>query len=277
MSNFQYLTFNIQLRVMPDSIKTKKQFLYLILCGIFLTNAIVAEIIGAKIFSVEATLGFAPVNIQLFGNTYDFNMSAGVLNWPFVFITSDIINEYFGRSGVKKISYLTSILIAYSFLLIYMATFVTPAKFWLDVNSKDAMGNAVNINEAFNMIFRQGMQIIVASITAFLLGQILDSVIFHRIRLFTSNKMIWLRATGSTMISQLIDSFVVVFLAFYVLAPPERRWDLNNVVAVASVNYVYKALVAILLTPIIYFAHHLIDKYLGKENANQMIEEATYV
>ncbi len=262
---------------MPDSIKTKKQVLYLILCGIFLTNAIVAEIIGTKIFSVEGTLGLAPVQIHIWGNVYDFNMSAGVLNWPFVFITSDIINEYFGRSGVKKISYLTSVLIAYSFILIYMATFVTPAKFWLDVNSKDAAGNAVNINEAFNMIFRQGMQIIVASITAFILGQLLDSMIFHRIRLFTSNRMIWLRATGSTMISQLIDSFVVVTLAFYILAPAERRWTIENVIAVGSVNYLYKAIVAILLTPIIYFAHNMIDKYLGKDNANQMIDEATYV
>ena len=105
---------------MSDSIKSKKQTLYLILCGIFLTNAIVAEVIGAKIFSVEATLGIAPLQIPLFGRKFDFNMSAGVLNWPFVFITSDIINEYFGKSGVKKISYLTAILIAYSFVIIYV-------------------------------------------------------------------------------------------------------------------------------------------------------------
>lgn len=257
---------------MPDSIKTKKQYLYLILCGIFLTNAIVAEIIGAKIFSVEGTLGVSPVQIPIFGYKLDFNMSAGVLNWPFVFVTSDIINEYYGRQGVKKISYLTAILIAYSFILIYISTIVTPAQFWLDINNSDAKGKYLNIDDAYGKIFRQGLGIITGSITAFLVGQVLDSLVFHRLRLVTSNRFIWLRATGSTLVSQLIDSFVVVFIAFYLFG----NWSLTQVVAVGSVNYTYKFFVALLMTPIIYFAHNMIDKYLGKEHAHQMIEEATY-
>lgn len=257
---------------MSDSIKTKKQTLYLVLCGIFLTNAVVAEVIGAKIFSVEATLGIAPLQIPLFGQKFNFNMSAGVLNWPFVFITSDIINEYFGRNGVKKISYLTAILIAYAFIIIYISTIVSPADFWVNHNNKDKAGNFLNINDAYEIIFRQGLGIILGSITAFLVGQILDATVFHWLRKYTNNKMIWLRATGSTLVSQLIDSFVVVFIAFYVFG----NWTITEVVTTGTNNYIYKFVVAILLTPLIYLAHSIIDKYLGKEHAHQIIDEATF-
>ena len=257
---------------MPESIKTKKQTLYLILCGIFLTNAVVAEVIGAKIFSVEATLGINPLQIPLFGQKFNFNMSAGVLNWPFVFITSDIINEYYGKSGVKKISYLTAVLIAYSFIIIYLSTIVSPADFWVNHNNKDKSGQFLNINDAYGIIFRQGLGIILGSITAFLVGQILDATVFHWLRKYTNNKMIWLRATGSTLISQLVDSFVVVFIAFYLFG----NWTITEVLTTGTNNYIYKFVVAILLTPLIYLAHSLIDKYLGKEHASQVIDEAIF-
>lgn len=250
----------------------KKQNLYIVLCGVFLTNAIVAEIIGAKIFSVEGFLGLPPAQISLLGYKLDFNMSVGVLNWPFVFVTSDIINEYFGTKGVRKISYLTAALIAYSFFLIYLATILTPANFWLDLNAHDSKGNSININEGFSMIFRQGLGLIIGSISAFLFGQVLDAMVFQRLRKITNNKMIWLRATGSTLVSQLIDSFVVVYVAFYLFG----NWKIEQVFAVGSVNYIYKFFIAIAMTPIIYLVHYLIDLYLGKEHAHQMIEDATF-
>ncbi len=253
------------------SLKSKKEGLYLFLCGLFITNAIVAEIIGAKIFSVEQTLGFNPVQIPILGFTLDFNMTAGAINWPIVFIVSDIINEYYGVQGVKRISYLTAGLIAYSFILIYAATWVTPADFWLNVNAKDANGNSLDINQAFRMIFRQGLGIIIGSLLAFLVGQVLDALVFRKLRQFTQNKFIWLRATGSTLFSQLIDSFVVIFIAFFVFGD----WPIEQVLAVGSVNYIYKFIVAITLTPLIYLAHYLIDSYLGKNQSEEMIQEAT--
>ncbi|MFB0944852.1 MAG: VUT family protein, partial [Spirosomataceae bacterium] len=131
---------------------TRKQSLYIFLCCLFLTNAIVAEIVVAKIFSIEGTIGVAPLNLDILGYTLDLNMSAGVLNWPFVFIASDIINEYFGTKGVKRISYLTAAFIAYSFILIYIATILLPADFWLDVNKVDSKGNPINIDEGFKLI-----------------------------------------------------------------------------------------------------------------------------
>ena len=255
---------------------TKKQNLFLILTGIFLTNAILAEMIGVKIFSGESTLGLPPANIKLLGGyILDFNLTAGVVIWPVVFITTDVINEYFGKRGVRKISYLAAACIAFAFLVIYVITLLPPAEFWLDVNNQDPEGNPFNINFAFKKIFTQGLGIIVGSLVAFLIGQLLDVFVFQRLRKITGEKMVWLRATGSTLVSQFIDSFVVLFIAFYFLAPSESQWSLAQVLSVGIINYIYKFFVAIVLTPLIYLGHYLIDNYLGIELSEKMKDEAT--
>jgi uncharacterized integral membrane protein (TIGR00697 family) len=240
---------------------SKKDRLYAILCSVFLTNAIMAEMIGVKIFSLEKALGYHPVQWEILkGFSLDFNLTAGVVVWPIVFVTSDIINEYFGRPGVKWISYLTAILISYVFGAVYVTTQLPPADFWVAINQTDVSGHPIHINSAFATIFRQGLGIIVGSITAFLVGQILDAHAFHWIKTITGSKHLWLRATGSTLFSQLIDSFVVLFVAFYLLG----NWSLEQVTAVGIMNYIYKFSVAVLITPLLYIVHYLIDRYLGE-------------
>ena len=253
----------------------KKQMLFIVLAAIFLSNAILAEMIGVKIFSAESTLGLAPANISLLGFTLDFNLTAGAVIWPVVFLTTDIINEYFGRKGVRRISFIAAGCIAYAFLAIYIVTLLPPAPFWLDVNGTDHQGRIFDINYAFKTIFSQGLGIIIGSLTAFLIGQFLDVFVFQKIKKYTGNRMIWLRATGSTLVSQLVDSFVVLFIAFYFLAPEGSRWSFAQVTSVGIINYIYKFSVAILLTPLIYLGHYLIDRYLGRELSEQMIAEAS--
>jgi len=251
---------------------SKRTNLYIFLSAVFLTNAIIAEIIGVKIFSAETLLGVSPAQIHLFGDfVLDFNLTAGVVIWPFVFITSDIINEYFGYKGVRQISYLTAGFIAFSFLIIFAVTLLPPAQFWLEVNPKDPAGNPVNINNAFAMIFRQGLGIITGSIVAFIVAQLLDATVFQALRKITGSRKIWLRATGSTLVSQLVDSFVVLLIAFYLFG----NWSFKQVIAVAIVNYMYKFVVAVVLTPVLYLAHYLIDKYLGKEYAEELANESS--
>jgi len=254
---------------------SKKQNLFIILGAIFLTNAILAELIGVKIFSLENTLGFQPVNLNIFGYVLDFNLTAGVMIWPVVFITTDIINEYFGKAGVRKISFIAVGCIAYAFIMIWIVTKLSPAEFWLEVNGSDPTGNTFDVNFAFNKIYSQGLGIIIGSMVAFLIGQLLDVVIFQRLRKLTGEKMIWLRATGSTLISQLIDSFVVLAIAFYILAPEGSKWPFSQVMSVGTLNYIYKFVIAILLTPLIYLAHYLIDRYLGEKEAESIKEEAS--
>lgn len=246
---------------MNASILDKKRYsLYLILSALVITNALLAEILGVKIFSLEATLGLPPAQLPLLpGHVLDFNLTAGVIIWPVVFITTDLINEYFGRKGVRRISIITAGLIAYAFLVIWWVTHLEPAAFWQEVNSQDPEGRAFNINLAYTVIFQQGMSIMFASITAFLVGQLVDAWTFHKLRKLTQSRHLWLRATGSTIVSQLVDSYVVIFFAFYFFG----NWSIEQAFSVATLNYFYKVIVAILITPLLYPAHKAIDKYLA--------------
>ncbi|QSE96251.1 queuosine precursor transporter [Fulvivirga lutea] len=253
----------------------KKTNLFIVLSGIFLTNALIAELVGTKIFSLEKTFGFNPAQLQLFGDwVLDFNLTAGVVLWPVVFVTTDIINEYFGKEGVKKISYLTVIFISFAFIVINIVTWLEPAQFWLDINGKTNTGADFDMNFAFNKVFLQGAAIIVGSLVAFLVGQLLDVFVFHKLRKVTGSKYLWLRATGSTLVSQLVDSFVVLFIAFYLLAPESAQWSVAQVGSVGVINYIYKFVIALALTPLLYIAHYLIDNYLGKDKSEQLMEDA---
>ena len=248
-------------------VRDKGGRLFAVLAGFFLTNAILAEFVGIKIFALEPTLGLAPWNWSLFGQTGSLNFTAGVLLWPFVFVMTDIINEYFGRRGVRFITYLTIAFIIYAFIFAFAAIRIVPADWW--ITSYEAQG-IPDMQAAFAGIFGQGLWVIAGSLIAFLIGQLLDVTVYHRVRQITGEKKVWLRATGSTLISQLVDSFVVLYIAF-VIGP--QQWGLDLFLAIATLNYSYKFVMAIAMTPLIYLAHALIDRYLGVE-APRMKEAA---
>lgn len=241
----------------------------LLILGVFLvTNALLAELIGVKIFALEDSFGWKPFNWNLFGEQGSLNFTVGVILWPFVFIMTDIINEYFGVRGVRRLSYLAVIFILYAFGIIYIAINLAPAGFW---PASYADKGVPDMQNAYAAIFGQGMWIIAGSIIAFLLGQLIDVFVFHRIKRATGEQKIWLRATGSTAISQIIDSVVVLYIAF-VIGP--AHWPISLWLAVATVNYVYKMGAAIVLTPVLYWVHNIIDKFLGKELSEKMRSEA---
>ena len=249
---------------MKNVLSQKATRLFIFLGGFFVTNALVAEFIGVKIFALEDTLGWQPMNWNLFGESGSLMFTAGVLLWPVVFIMTDIINEYYGQRGVKLLSYLTAGLISYAFLMVFLAIALVPAGWWVGVNSANGVPD---MQSAYANVFGQSNWIIVGSLVAFLIGQVIDAMVFHRVRIITGEKRIWLRATLSTMISQLIDSFVVLYIAF-VIGP--QQWPLNRFLAIGTVNYGYKVVMAILLIPMLYLAHYFIDRYLGEKEAEQM-------
>lgn len=249
-------------------IHNKASRLFILLGGFFIANALIAEFIGVKIFSLEKSFGLAPLNMKIFGiDGLAFNLTAGVLLWPFVFVLTDTINEYYGKRGVRMLSFLAAGLITYAFLMFYFGIRLAPADFWITTKTDSGISD---MNNAFRVIFGQGLWIIAGSLTAFLFGQLVDVTVFHFFKKKTGEKMIWLRATGSTLVSQFIDSFVVLFIAFYIGA----GWDISQVLAIGVVNYIYKFSMAILLTPLIYLLHIIVDKYLGEELANEMKDYA---
>jgi uncharacterized integral membrane protein (TIGR00697 family) len=238
--------------------------LFLILAAFLTANAMIAEFVGVKIFALEPTLGWSPFNWNLFGQSGSLSFTSGVLLWPFVFLLTDIINEYYGKRGVRFISWLTVALITYGFCAAYLAIALVPAEFWVGVNRERGVDD---MQAAFASIFGQGMWTIVGSITAFLIGQLIDVTVFHRIRRMTGERWIWLRATGSTAVSQLIDSFVVLYIAF-VIGP--QHWPTSLFLAVGTVNYGYKIVMAVLMIPLIYLTRIAIRAYLGAQATEEL-------
>lgn len=259
---------------MTSIFSDKRTRLFILLSGFFVANALVAEFIGVKIFSLEKTFGFTPFDWTILGvGGLGFNLTCGVLLWPVVFVMTDIINEYFGQRGVRLLSYLAVGLILYAFVMVYLAIQLSPNDWWQNISgiSENRPERSLeDMDLAFRRIFGQGLWIIVGSMVAFLVGQIVDVFTFHRIKKATGEKKLWLRATGSTLVSQFIDSFVVLFVAFYIGAD----WELVRVLAIGIVNYIYKFTMAVILTPVIYGAHHIIDSYLGEQLADKLKIEA---
>ncbi|MDQ3142679.1 MAG: queuosine precursor transporter, partial [Bacteroidota bacterium] len=186
---------------------------------------------------------------------------------------------YYGPKGVRFLSYMAAALISYSFIMFWFGMKLVPADFWpsahldflADGEQKSKLSSEVsNFNTAYKLVFGQGLWIIIGSLTAFLVGQIIDVFVFQKIKARTGESKIWLRATGSTLISQAIDSYIVLFIAFYIGA----GWPLSKVFAIGTVNYIYKFLVAILLTPLIYMVHYFVDRYLGHDEATKLKNQA---
>ncbi len=213
-------------------LKSRKDIVFLVLAGFFITNAIVAELIGGKL-------------VQFFGL---FTQSIGIILWPVIFLLTDLINEYYGKDGVKKLTYITVGLISFTFILLTVALNI-PATSFSPVS-----------DDIFKTIFGQSQWIIVGSIIAFLLSQLVDVYVFWAFKKVTGDKHIWLRATGSTMVSQLIDTFVVQFIAFVL----PGKWPFSEFLTNASWGYAFKLLVALALIPMIYLGHYVIGKYLKK-------------
>ncbi len=214
----------------------RKDLVFLILAGFFVTNTIVAELIGGKL-------------VQFFGL---FTQSLGIILWPVVFILTDLINEHYGKQGVRKLTYITVGLIIYTFILLSFGMNLPAVNF-----------SPVD-DDTFNKVFGQSQWIIVGSVIAFLLAQLIDVYVFWMFRKRTGGKMIWLRATGSTAVSQLIDTFVVQFIAFVV----PGKWAFNEFVQNASYGYLFKLLVALALIPFIYLGHFLINNFLKEKISN---------
>ncbi|HOD10503.1 MAG TPA: queuosine precursor transporter [Flavobacterium sp.] len=212
---------------------TRKDTVYVVLAGIFITNAIVAELTGGKL-------------IDVFG----VPMSIGILPWPIVFVTTDLINEYFGEKGVKRLSLITAGLIAYTFFVLHFAIQIP------------STGISSVTSEQFKSVFGQSQLIIVGSIAAFLVSQLIDVTIFHFVKKRTGNKMIWLRSTGSTVISQFFDSFIVLGIAFYL----PGIMDFKTYIISGLTGYSVKLVIAILMTPMIYLGHYVIQKYISKDS-----------
>lgn len=254
--------------MLSQILRHKPTKLLLGITAFFCCNALIAEAIGTKLFSLEKLFGMTPHPFTMFGQSgLTVTLTCGVLLWPLEFIITDIVNEFYGPKVVRRISFTAIALISYAFLMYYLAIHVPPADFWITSQAANN-ANLPNMQDAFSGIFGQGMKIIVGSIVAFMVSQLVDVYVFHKIKKATGEKKVWLRATGSTLVSQLVDSYIVLFIAFSSL------FSWQQILAIGFVNYLYKASMAIILTPVIYIAEARIEKYVGHDVARKMKKAA---
>jgi len=219
---------------------TRKEILFTILAGFFITNAIVGELIGGKLIQIGP-----------------FTLSIGIIPWPVVFLTTDIINEYFGKKGVRRLTLMTAGLIVYTFVILLAGMSIT------------ASGISPVSDAQFRAVFGQSMWIILGSIIAFLASQLIDVLVFWLIRARTGKRMIWLRATGSTVVSQLIDTFIVTGIAFWL----PGKLSFSEYINTAFTGYSAKLILALSLTPLIYIGHALVHRFIGKKESEKIVSE----
>jgi uncharacterized integral membrane protein (TIGR00697 family) len=227
-----------------EKINERRQWLFVFLVGLFVTNAVTAELISNKLIQI-------PLSFNLFGlKLGPFTTIIGILPWPIVFLLTDLMNEFYGQKAVRRVSWITAILIAYCFIIVGLS---------MNIPAYEIPGSKLADNESYNKVFGQAQMVIVGSIAAFLVSQLLDAFVFDWIKHKTGNRFIWLRSTGSTLLSQLIDSYIVLYIGFVL----GGSLSFSEYIIIAPTNYVLKMIIALLLTPLIYLGHYLVRKYLN--------------
>ena len=222
----------------------RKQWLFVFLAGLFITNAVTAELISNKLIEI-------PIKFNFLGGEFGpFVTIVGILPWPVVFLLTDLLNEFYGFNAVRKLSWITAILIAYCFLIVGLS---------IEIPAVNIPGSNLSDDIAYKKVFGQAQMVIIGSICAFLVSQLLDASLFSWIKSKTGDRYIWLRSTGSTLFSQLIDSCIVLYIGFVL----PGSLSFAEFMRIAPTNYILKIIIAILLTPFIYLGHYLIRRYLN--------------
>ncbi len=215
-----------------------RQNLFLWLVGVFLTCLIVGNLIGGKLTSVHV-LG------------RDWVISVGEIPFPLTFILTDIINEFYGRRTARKVTLLAFAMTGLVVLIIQLANQVPWAPF---AQGPEWAADGNMTPSGFDNVFMSATLIQVASMVAFLTAQYVDIGAFFLIKRLTGKRLLWLRATGSTAISQLVDTVVILAIAF------GSKLDTSTLVTMMITSYVVKVAVAIGVTPIIYALHGMLER-----------------
>lgn len=247
----------------------RRETLLLALCALFVGFFVTAEILGAKLWRFTL-FGLRPSDVGLSDDpTSEFVATAGILAFPLTFVLTDVVNEYFGRRIVRVFTWLA---IAVNVILqpvIWGATRVPTITF-------TAVPTAEEAHRAYQIAFGQTYAIVAASLLAFAVAQFVDAYTFTWLRKKTGGRLLWLRSQGSTVVSQLIDTGIVIFVAFVVIPAllGAEHMSTGTAATIALTNYVYKFAIAVVITPVLYVVHGLVHAWLGHDDAAALVHEA---
>ena len=204
-----------------------KDRFYIILLGIFIASLVTCNLIANKFVTVN--LGFKV-----------FIVSAGILPYPLTFLVTDLISEIYGQKKANLVVF--SGFVASIFVLSFL---------WLGAQF-NSIPNSIVDDSTYNAVFQNAWRLITASMIAYLFAQFIDVRIFHFWKKLTNGKHLWLRNNGSTIASQLIDTTLVISILFVGV------WDTNQILSAIIDGWIFKMLIALLDTPIIYVVIYLL-------------------
>lgn len=212
--------------------------LLLVLAATFTTCLVVGDIIGGKLVQTSA-LGQA------------ITLTVGMIPFPVTFLLTDLLNEFYGQRTARFVTLLGLGMASLAYVVIWLAGAVPIAPIALEP------GWAGVTESAFDNVFMGSRRMILASLSAYVVAQFVDIFVFHALRQATRSRLLWLRATGSTLVSQLIDTAVINLVAWTGLL----EWD--EILNIAASSYLLKVAIAVGLTPLVYLGHALVARALG--------------
>jgi uncharacterized integral membrane protein (TIGR00697 family) len=205
----------------------RKNRLFVYLTGIFVAALLVSDLIGGKFFRVAG-----------------LDFSVGMIPFPLTFLLTDIVNEFYGTEGARRLTYVGLVTAIFVFVVINVAIA-------LPTSPESPLAGDV-----FKNVIGSSVRLYIASLVAYLVGQLLDISIFLFVRRVTGERFLWLRSTGSTVVSQAIDSLVVNFVFL------SGSKSMVYILRTARNNYLVKLALAVGLTPVIYLGHGILHRYL---------------
>ena len=216
--------------------------LFVGLTAVFVSCLLLGDIIGGK--TVATPLG--PISV-------------GIIPFPVTFLLTDVVNDFYGRRGARVLTLVGFAMALLAYVVLQLSTWLSPHESTYFTQSE------------FAKIFGGSAQLFVASMIAYLLGQFLDISVFQFWKALTRSKHLWLRATGSTLLSQIVDTVTInlIFWLWTASADPNSFLGKMNagdryawIFAKIGREYGIKVVVAILLTPAVYAIHELVVRVL---------------
>lgn len=212
--------------------------LFLSLTAVFVTSLVVGDLIGGKLMGVP-----------LFGQVH--YLSVGFIPFPITFLLTDLLNEFYGKRAARTVTWVGFGMAVFTLVVVTVAV----AMPWHpDTLQPEWTGLTPS---TFDAVFASGRRILIASMTAYVVAQLIDIAVFHRLKSLTRGKLLWVRATGSTVISQLIDTIVIQSMVW------SGNLEVPRLTNLIITSWVGKVFIAVLLTPLIYAGHALVQRVLG--------------
>lgn len=204
----------------------RKQKFYIWLTGIFVAALITSDLIGGKVFRV-----------------WGIDLSVGMIPFPLTFLLTDIVNEFYGTEGARRLTFVGLGVALFVFGIINLAIVLPTSP------------ESLMRGDQFKAVFGWSIRLYIASLSAYVVGQLLDISLFFALRKMTGHRLLWLRSTGSTVLSQAVDTLVVSFVLF------SGAKSTVFILGLARNSYLVKLGLAVSLTPLIYAGHALMRRH----------------